>query len=245
MSNELIKITTNEEGIQLVSARELHKGLEVKSRFADWIKNRINKYSFEENEDYTIISEPSKNLEGSRLVNREQTDYIITLDMAKELCMVENNELGRQFRKYFIECEKKLKQLNVPSYMIDDPIKRAERWIIEQKQTQALCEKVKELQPKAVYCDNVLASDELLTSTQIAKEFGLSAFRFNQLMNELGVIYRQGKTWVVYKKYANEGLVKNYTTIKYGNSITYMKWTQVGRKFVHKLLAENNIHPIC
>ena len=245
MSNELIKITTNEEGIQLVSARELHKGLEVKSRFADWIKNRINKYSFEENEDYTIISEPSKNLEGSRLVNREQTDYIITLDMAKELCMVENNELGRQFRKYFIECEKKLKQLNVPSYMIDDPIKRAERWIIEQKQTQALAEKVEELQPKADYTDNVLASDELLTSTQIAKEFGMSAYRFNQLMNELGVIYRQGKTWVVYKKYEDRGLVKNYTTIKYGNSITYMKWTQAGRNFVHKLLEENGIYPIC
>ena len=246
MSNELIKITTNEEGIQLVSARELHKGLEVKSKFADWIKNRINKYGFEENEDYTCLS---KNLETQRTNGQngiaKEIDYIITTDMAKELCMVENNELGRQFRKYFIECEKKLKQLNVPSYMIDDPIKRAERWIAEEKQRQALCEKVKKLQLKADYTDNVLASDELLTSTQVAKEFGMSAYRFNQLMNELGVIYRQGKTWVVYKKYANEGLVKNYTTIKYGNSITYMKWTQAGRKFLHDILAKNGVYPVC
>ena len=106
---ELIKITTNDDGKQLVSARELHEGLEVKSRFADWIKNRISKYGFEEYEDYTIINLASKNLEPSWGGNN-RVDYIITTDMAKELCMVENNELGRQFRKYFIECEKKLKQ---------------------------------------------------------------------------------------------------------------------------------------
>ena len=246
MSNELIKITTNEEGIQLVSARELHKGLEVKSRFADWIKNRINKYSFEENEDYTIISEPSKNLEGSRLVNREQTDYIITLDMAKELCMVENNELGRQFRKYFIECEKKLKQLNVPSYMIDDPIKRAERWIIEEKQRQALAEKVEELKPKADYTDNVLASDGLLSISQIAKEFGMTGRKLNELLNKLGVQYKQGRIWVLYAKYDDEGYTKYVTHLVQGaGSVTYSKWTQAGRKFIYEILAENNIHPIC
>ena len=147
--------------------------------------------------------------------------------------------------EYINKLEEQLKQLQTPSYMIDDKIARAEKWIEEEKQRQALAEKVEELQPKADYTDNVLASDELLTSTQIAKEFGLSAFRFNQLMNELGVIYKQGKIWVVYKKYEDKGLVKNYTTIKYGNSITYMKWTQAGRNFVHKLLAENNIYPVC
>ena len=244
--SELIKITTNNEGIQLVSARELHEGLEVGKKFTDWIKNRINKYGFEENEDYTIINEVSQNREGSRLVNREQTDYIITTDMAKELCMVENNEQGRKYRKYFIECEKKLKQLDIPSYMIDDPIKRAEKWIIEQKQTQALAEKVEELQPKADYTDNVLASDELLTSTQIAKEFGMSAFRFNQLMNELGVQYKQGKIWVLYKKYDDEGYTKYVTHLVSGaGSVTYTKWTQKGRKFIYDILAENGIYPIC
>ena len=65
---ELIKITTNDDGKQLVSARELHEGLEVGKKFTDWIKNRINKYRFEENEDYTIINEVSQNREGSRLV---------------------------------------------------------------------------------------------------------------------------------------------------------------------------------
>ncbi|EJQ5727731.1 antA/AntB antirepressor family protein [Campylobacter coli] len=77
--------------------------LEVNSKFADWIKNRINQYDFIENQDYII-----KEVFTGR---RPRKEYYITLDMAKELCMVENNEKGRQARRYFIECEKRLKNL--------------------------------------------------------------------------------------------------------------------------------------
>ena len=109
---ELIKIQTNEVGENCISARELHEGLEIKSRFNDWITSRIKKYGFIENEDYTCLT---KNLvtqreDGQKGIAKEK-DYIITVDMAKELCMVENNELGRKFRKYFIESEKKLKEI--------------------------------------------------------------------------------------------------------------------------------------
>ena len=104
---ELIKVI-EQNGEQLISAKELHEFLEVKSKFADWIKNRIEKYGFEENQDFVTLS---KNLEnGGREIN-----YILKLDMAKELSMVENNDKGRQARKYFIECEKKLKQIKLPS----------------------------------------------------------------------------------------------------------------------------------
>ena len=94
MSKELIKITTNEEGIQLVSARELHEGLVVGRDFTTWIKGRINKYGFEENEDYTIVNLAHQNGE-ARWGGNNKVDYIITTDMAKELCMVENKEQGR------------------------------------------------------------------------------------------------------------------------------------------------------
>ncbi len=77
--------------------------LEVNSKFADWIKNRINQYDFIENQDYII-----KEVFTGR---RPCKEYYVTLDMAKELCMVENNEKGRQARRYFIECEKRLKNL--------------------------------------------------------------------------------------------------------------------------------------
>ena len=177
--------------------------------------------------------------------NQQRPCYLLNKDGMLMMLNGESALVRYKTVEYINKLEEELKQLQTPSYMIDDKVARAERWIIEEKQRQALCEKVKELQPKADYCDNVLVSDELLTSTQIAKEFGMTAFRFNQLMNELGVIYKQGKTWIVYKKYEDKGLVKNYTTIKYGNSITYAKWTQAGRKFVHKLLEENGIYPIC
>ena len=110
---ELIKIQTNEVGENCVSARELHVGLGNKRQFTDWIKQRITKYSFEENIDYIKVSLVSQNCEikTGRGGDTKSVDYIITVDMAKELCMVENNELGRKFRKYFIEAEKKLKEI--------------------------------------------------------------------------------------------------------------------------------------
>ena len=104
--NELIKIqpqTINGNAVETVNAKELYEFLEVRSKFADWIKNRISDYDFVENQDFTTVS---KNLEnGGRII-----EYYITLDMAKELSMVERNDKGRQARKYFIECEKQLMQ---------------------------------------------------------------------------------------------------------------------------------------
>lgn len=120
----------------------MHEGLKVKSKFNDWITNRIKKYGFIENEDYTCLT---KNLvtqreNGQKGIAKEK-DYVITVDMAKELCMVENNELGRQFRKYFIEAEKQLKEVKkLDSYMIEDPIERAKRWIEEAEERKALME---------------------------------------------------------------------------------------------------------
>ena len=115
---ELIKITKNEEGQQLVSARELHEFLEVGKVFGAWINERINKYCFKENIDFTILWSDSKNgnaVEFNGNANSMSAkgyikEYIITLDMAKELSMVENNEKGRQARKYFIKCEEKLRE---------------------------------------------------------------------------------------------------------------------------------------
>ena len=107
---ELIKIQTNEVGENCISARELHEGLKIKSKFNDWMTNRIKKYGFEEKIDFILVT---KILETNNPKNptTKEKDYIITVDMAKELCMVENSEIGRQFRKYFIEAEKKLKEI--------------------------------------------------------------------------------------------------------------------------------------
>lgn len=99
--NELIKITEH-DGKRAVNARELHQFLESKQDFSTWIKSRVEKYEFVEGQDFCSFH---------KIVEREtgattRIEYALTIDMAKELSMVENNEKGRMARKYFIECEK-------------------------------------------------------------------------------------------------------------------------------------------
>lgn len=86
-----------------ILARDLHSFIDTKRQFANWINERIENYDFIENQDYIIELVYTK--------GRPRKEYYVTLDMAKELCMVENNEKGRQARRYFIECEKRLKNL--------------------------------------------------------------------------------------------------------------------------------------
>ncbi|EAI0020400.1 phage antirepressor Ant [Campylobacter coli] len=89
--------------INSANAREIFQFLNSLQDYSNWIKNRISHYNFIENQDYIIELVYTK--------GRPRKEYYITLDMAKELCMVENNEKGRQARRYFIECEKRLKNL--------------------------------------------------------------------------------------------------------------------------------------
>lgn len=101
---ELIKIT-EQNGERAVNARELHQFLEVETRFNDWISRRIEEYQFIEKQDFEVLLKNEKNSNGGRPLK----EYIISIDMAKELSMVERNEKGKLARLYFIEMEKKAK----------------------------------------------------------------------------------------------------------------------------------------
>ncbi len=94
---------------QTVNARELWQFVESQQEFAHWIKNRIEKYGFVENEDYILDKFSKVQLEGGREVQRPVIDYHLTMDTAKELAMVEANDKGREVRKYFIACERQAK----------------------------------------------------------------------------------------------------------------------------------------
>ncbi|EEQ6808118.1 TPA: phage antirepressor Ant [Escherichia coli] len=109
MTSQLIPVfkgTIDNETTLLVNARDLHTFLGVGKRFASWITERIAEYGFVENQDYIAISQKREIGYG-----RGKKDYHLTLDTAKELAMVERNEKGRQIRRYFIECEKKLRNI--------------------------------------------------------------------------------------------------------------------------------------
>lgn len=112
-----------------VDARALHVALKVKRDFSTWIKGRISKYGFVENEDYVIFAQDGENLEKKSsiisrspdLVNgdfkglRQAIEYRLSLNMGKELSMLENNEIGRIARRYFIECERKAMEPSLPT----------------------------------------------------------------------------------------------------------------------------------
>lgn len=102
----------HQEQTQLVEAKLLHSFLEVETRFNDWIDRRIKDYEFIENQDYILITQ--KRVTKARGGDRRSKDYHITLDMAKELSMIERTEKGRQARKYFIACEKALLSKHLP-----------------------------------------------------------------------------------------------------------------------------------
>lgn len=108
MTVQLIPVfsgSISNEAALLCNARDLHEFLEVGKDFSNWIRARLNEYGFVENLDYILFS---PNL--AKTPGRRRKDYHLTLDTAKELAMVERNEKGRQIRRYFIECEKKLRE---------------------------------------------------------------------------------------------------------------------------------------
>lgn len=109
MEQNLIAVfngTINHQNCLMCNARELHEFLQSKQDFSAWIKNRIKKYSFLKNQDFCSFDKIIERGKGATV----RTEYHITLDMAKELAMVENNAMGRQIRRYFIDCEKQIRQ---------------------------------------------------------------------------------------------------------------------------------------
>lgn len=103
----IVPIYADEENERFVNARELHEFLDVGRDFSNWIKDRIAKYGFVEGEDYSPIL---ANRVGDG-VGKPKTEYLLTLDTAKEIAMTENNERGRQVRRYFIEVEKRVRRM--------------------------------------------------------------------------------------------------------------------------------------
>ena len=187
--NELIPLqpqTINGNTVETVSARELHEFLGNGDMFANWIKHRVEKYGFVENQDFVSFLVATKKPNGGR----PSQEYFITLDMAKQLAMVENNEKGTQVRKYFIECEKKLKetitQKPIPLTFAEalrayaDEVEAHERT----QQQLAIAE------PKAQYFDKLVERNLLTNFTTTAKEFGVKRKDFIAYLLDNGYIYR-------------------------------------------------------
>ncbi|WP_315283309.1 phage antirepressor KilAC domain-containing protein [Fusobacterium hwasookii] len=161
--NELIKIEVR-NGQQLASGRELHKFLEVGTRYNDWINRIIEKYNFIENKDFITITQKRVTAQGNET---EFDDHLMTIAMAKEIAMVANTEKGKEARIYFIKCEEAwnspemiLARANqIQSHMIEDYTKKIE--LLENK--------VKEDKPKVLFADSVATSKTSILVGDLAK----------------------------------------------------------------------------
>lgn len=143
MTSQLIPVfngTIANETALLCNARDLHAFLGVKKVFAAWITNRISEYEFIENQDYILLSNLGKQTSGRGGHNRK--DYHLTLDTAKELAMVERNEKGRQIRRYFIECEKILRNMQPAQQFTDEEIILLCYMQVQMENAQDICKRL-------------------------------------------------------------------------------------------------------
>lgn len=142
------------------------------------------------------------------------------------------------------------------SYQIEDPIERAKRWIEEQQEKKQLQltvsvqnQQIAELQPKASYYDVVLNCKDLMSITEIAKDYGKSAKWMNNYLHEKGIQFKQAGIWLLYAKYADKGYTSTKTQTYNGydgmvHSKVHTYWTQAGRLFLYALLKADGILPI-
>ena len=156
--NEIIKLNTDN---MTVSARELHEKLNIGTRFNDWFQ-RMCEYGFSEGTDF--YSKMSKTSEAG---GRPATDYEITIDMAKEICMIQRTPEGKKCREYLINLEK---AWNTPELVMARGLQAAQR-VIEQKdeKIKLLTADNERMKPKEIFADAVTASDSSILMRDLAK----------------------------------------------------------------------------
>ena len=220
--NELIKLneqTINNEMVQTVNARELHVFLESRQEFTNWIKNRIEKYGFIKDSDFLIILSKTPN------GGRPSQEYYITLDMAKELAMVERNDKGKQARQYFIECEKQLKS-SQQVISTDESKMRALSFVISQtslsdiaKETLLITTAESALGFPINYRPQL--EQKTYTATQIGERLGISANKVGKLTNAHNLKTEKYGMYVLDKARGHSKQVENFRY--YDNVIPVLK----------------------
>nr|DAY24654.1 MAG TPA: KilAC domain protein [Caudoviricetes sp.] len=154
--NELINVTLNDNHEPVVSGRQLHEALDVKTRYNDWF-NRMTEYGFIENQDYLAITQKRVTAQGN---STNQVDHIIKLDMAKEIAMIQRTERGKQVRQYFIQVEK---DFNSPEKIM------ARALLMADKKVHQLEAKIEADRPKVLFAEAVSASHSSILVGELAK----------------------------------------------------------------------------
>lgn len=231
--NELIQVAERQIGdgtVQTVNARELHAYFANSTKFNDWFRRRVEEFGFSQGIDFTD-SFLSVDAGGSG-----RKEYHITIDMAKELAMVEKTEKGKQARQYFIECERRVKSNVIDiTAALADPARLRSVLLVYTEKVIELEAKVKEQAPKAEFHDAVAEAINSQTVQEVAKVLGTGQNRLFKFLREEGLLmannlpYQQhvdsGYFKVVEKQYKDgRGESKTYTqTLITGRGLTYIQ----------------------
>lgn len=186
--NNLINITLNENHEPVVSGRQLHETLGVKTRYNDWF-NRMTEFGFTENEDYLAITQKRVTAQGNAT---NQTDHIIKLDMAKEIAMIQRTDKGKEVRTYFIQVEK---DFNSPEKIM------ARALLMADKKVHKLEAQIEADRPKVLFADAVSASKSSCLIGELAKILKQNGIDIGQnklfqwLRSNGYLISRRGDSW--------------------------------------------------
>ena len=243
--DELIRINYDSER-PTVNGRDLHDALQVKTAYKDWFP-RMCEYGFSEGTDFCSFL--SKSSGGRPAVNHQ-----LTIDMAKQLCMIQRTDIGRKFRQYFIQVED---AWNSPEAVMARALKFANQQLaLLRHQNMELTDtiaaqnqQILEMKPKVSYYDVVLNCKDLISTSAIAKDYGKSAIWMNRYLHEKGVQFKQSDIWLLYQKYAQKGYTSTKTHSYPGsNGKTHTKvhtyWTQKGRLFIYELMKSDGMKPL-
>lgn len=239
--NELINVTLNENHEPVVSGRQLHEALGVKTKYADWF-NRMIDYGFTENQDFLLL----KNEQQTGRGGHNKVDHVLKLDMAKEIAMIQRTDKGKEVRTYFIQVEK---DFNSPEKIMARALLMADKKIkLLENQNENLLLELKEANKNADYLDLILQTKDSLTITQIAQDYGMSARKMNQLLKQERIQRVVNGQWVLYTQYLGKGYISSRTFDYMGkdgkihSNITTV-WTQLGRRFLYDRLKAIGVLP--
>jgi len=186
--------------------------------------------------------------------------YYMNRDGFTLLAMGFTGKKALEFKLRYIDAFNKMEKqiINQPkdSYMINDPVERAKRWIEEETEREQLTDQNKVLliekehnKKPLSYYNKILNSSALMSIIQIAKDYGMTGHRMNTLLHDLGVQYKQSGVWLLYSQYQELGWTQSTTYVANegfpNETVNFLtKWTQKGRLALYKLLKENNIVPM-
>lgn len=196
MTNELIKIDYTTSDRPTVLARDLHTALEVETPYNKWLP-RMCEYGFTEGVDYVTVDKNVYRADG-KAMPQIQHDHQITIAMAKELCMLQRTEKGKQFRKYFIQVEE---AWNTPEQVMARALRVADETI------KSLTAELESAAPKVQYFDTLVDRNLLTNFRDTAKELHVAPKAFINFLLEKGYIYRDNKSRLrPYQAHAEKGL---------------------------------------